>query len=130
MNMNRRILTMVAGVVASLVVAPSVLAFECTNVSKSDAAAGAQVLFGPSGDIVWVTEGIARRLEQGLIDPATGEGFHGLVAFDFDGDGAADASTYIGVGPNGEIPIKAQFKGPACRGITNLGIYFEQCQGS
>jgi hypothetical protein len=130
MIMNRRILTMFASVVASLVVAPSVLAFECTNVSKGDAAAGAQVLFGPSGDIVWVTEGIARRLDQGLIDPATGDGFHGLVAFDLDGDGAADASTYIGVGPDGEIPLEAQFEGPACRGITNLGIYFEQCVGS
>ena len=127
--MNRRILATLAGVIASLVVASSALAHECTNVSKSDAAAGAQVLFGPSGDIVWMTAGVARRVEQGLVDPATGDGFHGLVAFDFDGDGVADASTYIGVGPDGEIPLVAQFKGPACRGMTNLGLYFEQCQG-
>ena len=128
--MNRRILATLAAVVASLVVASSALAHECTNVSKSDAAAGAQILFGPGGEIVWMTPGAARRIEQSLVDPATGDGFHGLIAVDFDGDGDADASTYVGVGPDGEIPLTAQFKGPACRGITNLGIYFEQCQGS
>ena len=127
--MKRRILATMAGVIASLVVASSALAHECTNVSKSDAAAGAQVMFGPSGDIIWITPGAARRVERGLIDSATGDGFHGLIAFDFDGDGSADASTYIGVGPDGEIPLEAQFNGPACRGITNLGLYFEQCQG-
>jgi hypothetical protein len=29
-----------------------------------------------------------------------------------------------------ELPIEAQFRGPACRGITNLGIFFEQCVGA
>jgi hypothetical protein len=42
----------------------------------------------------------------------------------------ADASTWIGVGPEGEIPLEAQFRGPACRGLTNIGIYFEQCVGA
>ena len=37
--------------------------------------------------IVWSTPGVATRISQGLINPDTGEGFHGLVAFDFDGDG-------------------------------------------
>jgi len=128
--MSSRILGIVGGVVASLALASSAMAFECTNVSKSDPAAGAQILIGPTGDIVWTTKGLANRIAQGLIDPATGEGFHGVVAFDFDGDGVADASTYIGVGPDGEIPLEAQFRGPACRGLTNLGIYFTQCVGA
>jgi len=127
--MSRRIIGVAGGVVASLVLATSAMAFECTNVSKSDPAAGAQIVFGASGEILFMTKGLANRIEQGHIDPETGEGFHGLVAFDIDGDGVADASTYIGVGPDGEIPLEAQFRGPACRGITNLGIYFSQCLG-
>jgi hypothetical protein len=75
--------------------------------------------------------GLENRIAQGIVDFESGEGFHGLIAFDVDGDGVADFSTWIGVGPDGhEIPIEAQFRGPACRGITNLGIYFEQCVGA
>jgi hypothetical protein len=105
-------------------------ATECVNASKKDQAAGAQVMFGPDDEIVFVTTGLQNRLDQGLVDPDTGEGFHGLIAFDFDGDGQADVSTWIGVGPDGEeIPLEAQLRGPACRGLTNIGIYFEQCVG-
>jgi hypothetical protein len=43
-----------------------------------------------------------------------------------DGDGIADASVFFGVGPDGEIPLTAQLRGPACRGLTNIGIYLEQ----
>jgi hypothetical protein len=105
-------------------------ATECVNASKKDQAAGAQVMFGPDDEIVFVTTGLQNRLDQGLVDADTGEGFHGLIAFDFDGDGQADVSTWIGVGPDGEeIPLEAQLRGPACRGLTNIGIYFEQCVG-
>ena len=65
-------------------------------------------------EIVWTTKGVANRLAQGLIDPVTGEGFQGLLGFDLDGDGAVDVSTWI-VGPNDEIPVNAQFNGPASR---------------
>ena len=68
-------------------------------------------------------------IEQGLVDPNSGEGFHGMIAFDLTGDGIADASTWFGVGPDGEIPLVAQFKGPACKGLTNIGIYLTQCVG-
>ena len=125
--MGRRLSAIAAGVLASLMIAGSALGFECTNASKSDPAAGAQVLFGPTGEIVWTTPGLAKRVAQGIVDPDTGDGFHGQIAFDFDGDGLADASTYVGVGPDGEIPLEAQFRGPACRGLTNLGILFTQC---
>jgi hypothetical protein len=118
---------MATGALASLLIAGTALGFECTNASKSDPAAGAQVIFGPTGDIVWVSNGLLSRIERGLVDPDTGEGFHGQIAFDMDGDGVADASTFVGVGPDGEIPLEAQFRGPACRGLTNLGILFTEC---
>lgn len=109
---------------AFLLGAAPALATECVNASKPQAA-GIQVLLGPAG-IVWSTPGVATRISQGLINPDTGEGFHGLVAFDFDGDGTIDFSTYV-VGPDDEIPELAQFNGPSCHGITNVGIYFTEC---
>jgi len=127
--MNRRMLAAIGGVLASLIFASSALAHECTNASKSDPAAGAQVVIGVNGEILFATNGILARIEQGLIDPDSGEGFRGIIAFDFTGDGVADASTWLGVGPDGEIPLIAQFKGPACKGLTNIGIYLTQCVG-
>ncbi len=128
--MRRPITAAFLGIVASLAIASSALAHECVNASKSDQAAGAQILVGPTGEIVWITEGLANRLAQGVVDPATGAGFHGLIAFDADGDGNADYSTWIDVGPDGEVPLVAQLSGPACRGLTNLFIYFTQCATS
>ena len=61
------------------------LATECVNASKPPEA-GIQVLLGPAG-IEWSTPGVAKRISQGLIDPDTGAGFHGLIGFDFDGNG-------------------------------------------
>jgi hypothetical protein len=118
------------GLLASLLIASSALAFECTNASKSDPAAGAQVISdAATGEILWATPGLLQRLERGLIDPNSGEGFHGQIALDLDGDRVADVSLYFGVGPDGEIPLEAQFRGPACRGLTNIGLLLEQCLG-
>jgi hypothetical protein len=128
--MSRRFIAHPAGILASLLIASTALGFECTNASKSRPTAGAQVVFGATGEILFITNGLANRIEQGLVDPDTGEGFHGQAAFDLDGDGIADASVYFGVGPDGEIPLTAQLHGPACRGLTNIGIYLEQCLGS
>ncbi|HXV72664.1 MAG TPA: hypothetical protein VEB69_14845 [Acidimicrobiia bacterium] len=94
---------------------------------KSDPAAGAQIAFGMDDQPIYVSKGLQKRIDKGLIDLETGEGIHGLIAFDFTGDGVADASTYIGVGPDGEVPLQAQLAGPACRGMTNLSIYFSEC---
>lgn len=127
---KRSIVVSAVGLVLSLVIAAPAFAFECTNASKKHAAAGAQIVLGADGEILSISEGLVRRIEQGIVDGDTGEGFHGLIAFDFDGDRIADASTWLGVGPEGEIPLVAQFRGPACRGLTNLGIYFEQCLGA
>jgi len=128
--MRRTVFVTAMTVVLVALFSATALAFECTNVSKSDPAAGAQVLFGPDDQPIWVSKGLQNRIDRGIVDPETGEGFHGIIAFDFDGDDIADASTYIGVGPDGEIPLVAQFAGPACRGMTNLGIYFSECVGA
>jgi hypothetical protein len=129
--MRRPLTATFLGIVASLLIASSALAHECFNASKSDQAAGAQALIdGNTGEIIWMTEGLASRLAQGVIDPATGEGFHGLIAFDVDSDGIADYSTWLDVGPDGEVPLVAQLSGPTCKGLTNLFIYFTECQGS
>ena len=127
MKLIRRTAQVALGGAAALVLSagPS-LATECVNASKPPSA-GNQVIIGPSG-VVWSTPGLANRFAQGLVDPDTGEGFHGLVGLDFDGDGTVDFSTYV-VGPDDEIPELAQFNGPACSGITNVGIYFTECVG-
>jgi hypothetical protein len=127
--MRGRVLAGFIGVLASLLLATPVLADQCTNASKSNPAAGAQLVFGANDEVLYISKGLANRVARGTVDFETGEGFHGLIAFDLDGDGAADASTWIGVGPDGEIPLTAQLRGPACRGLTNLGIYFSQCLG-
>ena len=117
------------GVLASLLVVSAAAAHECVNASKANQAAGVQLVFGMDGSVAYMSRGLATRIEQGLIDFETGEGFHGLIGFDLDGDGVADLATYI-VGPEGEIPLQAQLRGPACKGITNIGIYFAQCLAS
>src|SRR5262245_65131665 len=101
---SRRLVAVPAAIIASFVLATSAFAHECTNASRSDPMAGAQALIGPSGEILWISQGLATRLANGVIDPRTGEGLHGIIAFDFTGDGIADASTWTGVGPDGEIP--------------------------
>ena len=117
-----------AGAGVLLAAGPS-LAHECVNASKQNQAAGVQVVIdADTGEIVWTTKGVANRLAQGLIDPVTGEGFQGLLGFDLDGDGAVDVSTWI-VGPNDEIPLNAQFNGPACKGVTNINTWFTECMG-
>ena len=121
------------GILAGLVLtltAGAALADQCMNASKQDQSAGAQLVLGPEGEFLWATEGLMRRIENGVIDGETGEGFHGIIGFDSDGDGVVDISIWTGVGPDGhEVPIEAQLAGPACRGLTNIGVYYTQCLG-
>jgi hypothetical protein len=128
--MRRAIVVGATALAFTMGIPATAFAHECINASKKDQASGAQIVFGPNDEVIYITEGLQTRFEQGLVDPDTGEGFHGLIAFDFDGDGVADASTWLGVGPEGEIPLEAQFRGPACRGLTNIGVYLEQCVGA
>lgn len=128
--MRRSIFVSSVALLISILIATPALAHQCTNASKSDPAAGAQIVFGPDEQPIFITQGLLNRIERGLVDAETGEGFHGIIAFDIDGDGKADASIWIGVGPDGQIPLEAQFAGPACRGLTNIGVYLTQCVGA
>lgn len=116
----------IAATAALVAAAEPAWAHECVNADKN-AAAGVQVVIDVNtGELVWTSHGLQQRIDQGLVDPATGEGFSGLLGFDLDGDAVADVSTFI-VGPDMEIPEEAQFNGPACHGITNVGVFFTQC---
>jgi len=129
--MRRSIFVSTVALLISVLIAGPALAEECTNASKPPAA-GAQLILGPDFMTpIYISDALLKRIERGIIDFETGEGFHGIVAFDFDGDGVADTSTYFGVGPDGtEIPLEAQFAGPACHGLTNIGVYLTQCVGA
>jgi hypothetical protein len=128
--MRRPVIATFLALLASLALAGTALATDCTNASKKDPASGAQLVLGPNNEVIYISPGLAKRVENGLVDFDSGEGFHGQLALDVDGDGVADFSTWFGVGPDGtEIPIEAQLRGPACRGLTSIGIYFTQCVG-
>jgi hypothetical protein len=126
--MRRIILSAVSAVALSLVLATSVLAMNCANASKNQAAGVQAVIDINTGAPVWISNGLQQRIDQGVVDPLTGAGFHGLIGIDLDGDQVADVSTWAGVGPEGdEIPDTAQENGPACRGLTNLFVYLTTC---
>ncbi|HET6968004.1 MAG TPA: hypothetical protein VFI44_06985 [Ornithinibacter sp.] len=104
------------------------MAHQCVNASKANQAAGVQVVIdATTGEIVWTTRGLANRFDQGLVGP-DGEGFHGLVGLDFDGDMVVDMATFI-VGPGDQIPLNAQSNGDPCHGITNIETFFAECVG-
>jgi len=111
--------------VAVLAAGPA-LAGHCTNADKN-AAAGVQAVFDlNSGQIVFISNGLQHRIDQGLVDLQTGEGFSRLIGFDLDSDGVADLTTYI-VGPTFAIPEQAQTNGAACHGIVSIEAYFTEC---
>lgn len=128
---RRAAVTFVAASAAVVLSAGPSLAHECVNASKKGDA-GAQIVFDASTDnfeVEWISQGLQKRIDAGLVDLESGEGFHGLIGLDFNQDGVADLTTWI-VGPNGEVPEQAQFNGPACRGVTNIELYLEQCMPS
>lgn len=128
--MRRILRAIVLGATASLLLASTAFASHCVNASKPPAA-GAQVLIDfVAGEITWAN-GVTTRIEQGLIDPETGEGYRGQIAFDLDGDGNADVSTWVGVGPEGHaLPGQAMVNGPACQGVTDIETFLAECLGT
>jgi hypothetical protein len=113
------------GVAALATVAMGGTAFadHCTNIQRDlhDPSKGVQVVINATdGSIESANAGVVNRIGQGLIDPATGEGFHGHVGLDFDGDGTVDVMTYI-VGPEGDaLPETAINNGSPDHGIVGL----------
>jgi hypothetical protein len=121
--MVKKLAALAATTVGALVfTAGPAFAHQCVNASKPQAA-GAQLILDDAGNVIDARVGIEKRFERGLIGEE-GEGFHGLLGFDT-GHGSI-VGTYI-VGPEGEIPQQAQSNGPACKGITNIEVYFSEC---
>ena len=125
-TIRRLVLGSVAVTTALLAAAGPAWAHECVNADKNQTAGVQVVIDVNTGAVVWVSNGLQQRIDHGLVDPDTGEGFSGLLGFDLDGDAAADVSTYI-VGPDAEIPEEAQFNGAACHGVINIEVFFTQC---
>ena len=116
----------VALMVAALLAAGPVFAGNCTNADKNAAAGVQAVIDLNTGALVWVSDGLLHRIDQGLVDPNTGAGFHGLIGFDLNGDTVADLTTFL-VGPNLELPDEAQMNGAACHGIISIVTFFTEC---
>ena len=126
-KMVRRVsLGAVALMTAALLAAGPVWANNCMNADKNQTAGVQVVIDGNTGAIVWISNGLQHRIDRGLVNPATGEGFSGLLGFDFNGDAVADVSTFI-VGPNFELPEQAQLNGAACHGVISIEAFFTQC---
>jgi hypothetical protein len=114
---------------ATVAMGGTAFADHCTNIQRDehDPSKGVQVIIDASteeGTIEWANPGVLNRVSNGLIDPETGEGFHGLVGLDFDGDGTVDAMTYL-VGPEGDaLPETAINNGSPDHGIVHIGVLF------
>jgi len=102
-----------------------VLAGHCTNADKNPAA-GVQVTINLVTGQITVSSGLQQRIDQGIVDPITFEGFSGLAGFDVTGDNVADLTTYI-VGPNFEIPPQAQLNGATCHGVVSIEAFLTDC---
>jgi hypothetical protein len=110
---------LLAGALAALT-SSTAFAHECFNIDKNqhNPDAGVQVAFDEDDNIAFASDGVMKRVEHGLIDPDSGEGFHGLIGF-VDEEGEIVASTFI-VTPEGEIPVIAQDSGSSDHGIVNV----------
>jgi hypothetical protein len=108
---------------ATLAMGGTAFADHCTNIQRDlrDPSKGVQVVINANdGSIESANAGVVNRVGRGLIDPATGAGFHGTVGLDFDGDGTVDAMTYI-VGPEGSaLPDTAIDNGSPDHGIVGF----------
>ena len=111
--------------VAAVLAAGPAFAGACTNADKP-AAAGVQVTVSFVTGHIIVSDGLQQRIDAGVVDPITFEGFHGLAGFDVTGDDVADLTTFI-VGPEFEIPDQAQLNGAACHGIVSIEAFFTEC---
>ena len=127
--MNKTIRRLLLGVVTFLALvvlaAGPVLAGNCTNADKNPAA-GVQVTINLVTGQITVSSGLQQRIDQGIVDPITFEGFSGLAGLDVTGDNVADLTTYI-VGPNFEIPPQAQLNGATCHGVVSIEAFFADC---
>jgi hypothetical protein len=125
-TVRRLSLVAVTLIAAAVLTAGPALAGHCMNANKNQQAGVQAVLDLNTFQIVFVSNGLQHRIDQGLVDLNTGEGFSGLIGFDLDSDGVADVTTFI-VGPTFAIPEQAQTNGAACHGIISIEAFFTEC---
>jgi hypothetical protein len=122
-TMHKSVVGVGVAVLATLAMAGTAYADHCTNAQRDahDPSKGVQVVIDTTdGSIESANAGVVNRVNQGLIDPATGEGFHGNVGLDLDGDGTVDVMTYM-VGPEGDaLPDTAIANGSPDHGIVPI----------
>ena len=124
-TIRRVTLGVVTLIVAAALTAGPALAGACTNADKPPAA-GVQITISFVTGHIIVSRGLQQRIDAGVVDPVTFEGFSGLAGIDVTGDDVADLTTYI-VGPNFEIPHEAQLNGAECHGIVSIETLFTEC---
>src|SRR5262245_26152498 len=124
--MRERLIKGIAGVgvlfAATFAMGGTAWAGHCTNIQKDqhDPSKGVQVIINDTdGSIEWANAGVQNKVASGKINPDTGEGFHGHVGIDFDGDGKVDVVTYI-VSPRGALPDTAINNGSPDHGIVDI----------
>jgi hypothetical protein len=125
--MHKAVAGLGVATLATLAMGGTAFADHCTNIQRDthDPSKGVQVVINTTDDsIESANPGVVNRVGHGLIDPATGEGFHGIVGLDFDGDGTVDAVTYQ-VGPEGDaLPETAINNGSPDHGIVGFDALF------
>jgi hypothetical protein len=117
---------LVVSVAAIVAMSGTAWAGHCTNIQKDlhDPSKGVQVVINDTdGSIESANAGVQNRIKNGLIDPESGDGFHGHVGIDVDGDGKVDFMTYI-VGPQDALPETAINNGSPDHGIVGLDTLF------
>jgi len=121
--MNKTIAGAILSAGTLAIFAGPALAEHCYNPNKP-AGAGAQVILDENFEVgpdSVQTKGLQNRIDKGLVDTEEGEGYHGIVGFDLDGDGEADFSTWQ-VTPTGSIPHQAIFNGSPDHGIIQIPL--------
>jgi len=110
--MYKTIRRLLLGVVTFLALvalaAGPVLAGHCTNADKNPAA-GVQVTINLVTGQITVSSGLQQRIDQGIVDPITFEGFSGLAGFDVTGDNVADLTSFL-IKLAGDTDLQARFK--------------------
>jgi hypothetical protein len=124
--LRKALVGMGIGLAGPVAFAGTAFADHCTNIQRDqhDPSKGVQVILDVSGaepSIEWANQGVLNRVNNGIIDPETGEGFHGLIGYDVDGDQTVDVMTYQ-VGPDGDaLPDTAIDNGSPDHGIVDIG---------
>jgi hypothetical protein len=127
--LRKTVVGAVSGVVGLVSFASPALAHDCT-VPNKPVTAGAKAIIGQNDEPIWLSPGVEARAQHFDEDKFFST-LHGWIAFDFTGDGTADAGTFLNT-PEGVVPAaeRGGTDPQPCNGITNLEAAFDNgCVG-